>query len=276
MIPKIIHYIWIDKSPNEKVKLSHLFQMCMMSARIANPDYRIVIHTNKDIDWEMLKKEDFEVDIISNDLIESGKKLGISFDNDYCNLAHMSDWVRYNILYNEGGIYLDIDIVILKSFDDLLDKHFVISSETSKKICNGVILSRKNENVLEKIINNYLTDYQKDDWIYNSQIKPYEFIKEDNTCTVLERTAGFHYPYFGEFKYFESPCKYIDSEKDIRKYFKCRGHHFFNHIRNTAKYQKQFVNASDNVYIAQLGNYILRKYGILDDVLPTEQDLYSE
>ncbi len=276
MIPKIIHYIWLDKSENEKIKFSHLIQMCIMSARIANPDYRIIIHTNKDIEWEMLKKEDFELDILPNEMMEAGYKIGISNENYYYNLAHMSDWVRYNYLYDQGGIYIDIDIVVLKSFDDLLDKHYVVAQETSKSICVGVILSRKGEDILKKILYDYVTDYRYEEWVYNSQVKPLEHIKEDSTCTILDRMDGFHYPYFGEFRFFETPCERIDSEKDIQKYFKCRGHHFFNHLRETAKYQKQFVNATDKVYIAQLGNYILRKYGVIEDTPPIKQDLYSE
>ena len=39
--------------------------------------------------------------------------------------AFVSDFIRFYILYHEGGIYLDTDVEVLKSFDNLLLNEFI-------------------------------------------------------------------------------------------------------------------------------------------------------
>ena len=43
--------------------------------------------------------------------------------------AFVADYIRMYALYTEGGIYLDSDVLIRKSFDDLLDHSFFSSLE---------------------------------------------------------------------------------------------------------------------------------------------------
>ncbi|MDK9581788.1 glycosyltransferase, partial [Sneathia vaginalis] len=61
--------------------------------------------------------------------------------------AYCSDYIRTDVLYNNGGIYLDIDMQILRPIDDLLSYDFFIGYESSeylgvglygasKKLCN--------------------------------------------------------------------------------------------------------------------------------------------
>ena len=38
-------------------------------------------------------------------------------------LAHSADFIRNSLLYHVGGVYADIDIIMVKSFDDLLRNH---------------------------------------------------------------------------------------------------------------------------------------------------------
>lgn len=43
--------------------------------------------------------------------------------------AFAADYIRMYALYNEGGIYLDSDVMVLKPFDDFLDNAFFSSME---------------------------------------------------------------------------------------------------------------------------------------------------
>jgi hypothetical protein len=43
--------------------------------------------------------------------------------------AFVSDYVRLIVLYDEGGIYLDTDVVVFKSFNDMLNNNFFSSIE---------------------------------------------------------------------------------------------------------------------------------------------------
>lgn len=49
--------------------------------------------------------------------------------NDAGKYAFMADYVRFYALYNYGGIYLDCDVEMIDSFDDLLDLPYFVGNE---------------------------------------------------------------------------------------------------------------------------------------------------
>ena len=104
MIPKKIHYCWLsgDEMPKNLKK-------CMQSWKKYLPDYELVLwDTNKfDINSVPWVKEAFE-----------NKKY-----------AFAADYIRCYALYTEGGIYLDTDVEVLKSFDPLLNLPYFIGKE---------------------------------------------------------------------------------------------------------------------------------------------------
>lgn len=95
MIPKVIHYCWFGRGKKNKA-----MKKCIKSWRKFFPDYEIK-------EWN----ED-NYDVQKNSYIRdayNAKKY-----------AFVSDYARFDILYTEGGIYLDTDVEIIKSFDDIL------------------------------------------------------------------------------------------------------------------------------------------------------------
>jgi len=107
-IPKTIHYCWLsgENMPNDVVK-------CMDSWKRHMPEYRLVL-------WDTAK---FDVD--SHPFVKeaySAKKW-----------AFASDYIRLYALYAEGGIYLDTDVFVKKSFDDFLGNEFFSGIEYHEK-----------------------------------------------------------------------------------------------------------------------------------------------
>lgn len=104
MIPKIIHLCWLsgDEYPP-------LIKNCIDSIYAKLPEYEIKIWTkeNFDIDSVLWVKQAFE-----------SKKY-----------AFAADYIRFWSLYNYGGIYLDSDVEVLKSFDDFLSSKSFIGFE---------------------------------------------------------------------------------------------------------------------------------------------------
>ncbi len=95
LIPKIIHYCWFgDKPIPEKLK------KLMDSWKEYCPDYQIIRWSEKNYD---LKKHAY-----TKEAYEHGK------------WAFIPDVARLEILYENGGIYLDTDVEIVKPLDDLL------------------------------------------------------------------------------------------------------------------------------------------------------------
>lgn len=106
MIPKIIHYTWFSGDPFPK-----RIQECIDSWRKFMPEYELVLW-----DAERLK----EIDSIWLKECLDKKKW-----------AFAADFVRLYAIYKYGGIYLDTDCVVYRSFDTLLNDTCFIGKENS-------------------------------------------------------------------------------------------------------------------------------------------------
>lgn len=95
MIPKIIHYCWLSGDPfPEKI------QVCIDSWKKILPDYEFIL-------WD---KSRFDINSVPwvKEAYEAKK------------YAFAADYIRSYALYNCGGIYLDSDVEVIKSYNDLL------------------------------------------------------------------------------------------------------------------------------------------------------------
>lgn len=95
MIPKKIHYCWLGGNP-----LPESAKKCIKSWEKYCPDYEIIEwnETNYDFTKNRYMKEALEA-----------KKWGF-----------VPDYARLDIIYQYGGIYLDVDVELVRPYDDLL------------------------------------------------------------------------------------------------------------------------------------------------------------
>lgn len=107
MIPKIIHYCWLsnDPVPKDLQKYMELWEKFL-------PDYEF-------------KKWDFTVFDKA-----SSRWVADAFDNK--KYAFAADYIRLFAVYNYGGIYLDMDIEVVRKFDPLLDQPRMFATEDPK------------------------------------------------------------------------------------------------------------------------------------------------
>ncbi|QWT54350.1 glycosyl transferase [Eubacterium sp. MSJ-33] len=94
-IPKKIHYCWFGGNPLGKTELK-----CIESWKRYFPDYEI-------IEWN-----ESNYDVNSCDYIKE------AYENK--KWAFVSDFARFDILYQYGGVYFDTDVEVIKSFNDIL------------------------------------------------------------------------------------------------------------------------------------------------------------
>ena len=126
MIPKIIHYCWLSNDP-----IPTNLQKYMKSWEKYLPDYEFWLwdFNRFDINSSIWVKEAFEA-----------KKY-----------AFAADYIRCYALYNYGGIYLDMDVEVLKSFNDLLHLPYFLCQEEKAPIEAAVIGSEKHNKLFEKM-----------------------------------------------------------------------------------------------------------------------------
>ena len=96
MIPKIIHYCWLSDDP-----IPSDFQVFINGWKILMPDYEIK-------KWD---KNAFN--------IHSVKWVEEAYLNK--KYAFAADYIRLYALYNYGGIYLDMDVEVCKTFNPFLN-----------------------------------------------------------------------------------------------------------------------------------------------------------
>lgn len=106
MIPKIIHYTWFSGEP-----FPQNIKECIDSWHRFLPDYEFRL-------WDMAAIKDLDSEFMREAL--ACKKW-----------AYAADYVRLHAVYNEGGIYLDTDVMLYKNFDAFLNDSAFIGKETS-------------------------------------------------------------------------------------------------------------------------------------------------
>ena len=112
LIPKTIHYCWFGRNP-----MPQFLQKCIASWREFCPDYEIV-------EWN---EDNYDVSRHRYTEQAYGKK----------RFGFVTDIARFDILYENGGIYLDTDVMLLKNPDALLYQNGFIATEKWGNINSG-------------------------------------------------------------------------------------------------------------------------------------------
>lgn len=134
MIPKKIHYIWLGGAPLPEIAIK-----CIDSWKKFCPDYEIIRWDESNLN---LNKYKFALDAYN------AKKF-----------AFASDVFRFDILREQGGIYLDIDVELYKGLDDFLENDFFTGFENRDYVAPGLIMGAVSQH---KILDSMLTQYEKE------------------------------------------------------------------------------------------------------------------
>jgi len=113
MIPKRIHYCWFGGNP-----LPDDVRRYIESWKRFCPDYEI-------IQWN-----ETNYDVKKNKYVEQAYKNK--------KWAFLTDYARLDIVYNYGGIYLDTDVEVIRSLDDLLKNKCYMGMEQVGKVATGL------------------------------------------------------------------------------------------------------------------------------------------
>ncbi len=161
MIPKVIHQTWRANT------LPPIFQLIYDYNKKVNPnfEYKLWTHEPAKPDIELLIRVNFP------ELYEIYKKCKFQ--------VQKADIGRIVILYTQGGVYFDLDILCLKSLDNLIDYnsdnvYFSLEpAEQTKKVfnndnilCNAFIITPKEHPFFKRLIDNIILLYKK----YNDAI----------------------------------------------------------------------------------------------------------
>lgn len=181
MIPKKIHYCWFGGKP-----LPLEVKKCIRSWEKYAPDYEIV-------QWN---EQNFDVN--ENKFVHQAYKAGA--------WAFVSDYARLKIVYDNGGIYLDTDVELLRKPDFLLENNFYIGvQQLGKYVTTGLGFGAEQYN---KVVQELLDEY-----------KNLEFVEKEKNkfaCPFLNMNVFRRHGYVYRDEIWEKngitiyPCKYFD------------------------------------------------------------------
>lgn len=164
MIPKVINYCWFGNNPLDKRT-----KKCIDSWKKYCPDYQIVQWNESNFDTNCC------------DYVKEAYKAK--------KWAFVSDYARFKILYEHGGIYLDTDVQLIKSIDDLVNKGPYMGYEA---YCNNDKLNPNHESLVNSGLGMAAEPHME---IFKEILDYYEsqhFLYDDgsiNQMTVVERVT---------------------------------------------------------------------------------------
>lgn len=130
MIPKILHACWFGGKPLPNDVLSNL-----ETWEKYNPDYEIKIWNEKNFN------------------VSENSYAKEAYDNK--KFAFVTDYVRLKVLYEYGGIYMDTDVEVLKSFDNLLSLPAFSGFEGPNRIPTGTMGAEKHNKWIRLLLDYY-------------------------------------------------------------------------------------------------------------------------
>lgn len=163
MIPKIIHYCWFGGNP-----IPEKDQKCINSWKKYCPDYEIVEWNEKNYN---LNKNKY--------MMQAYKEQKWGFVPDYA---------RFDIIYTQGGFYLDTDVELVKSLDELRNNNGYMGFEGKIWVNGGIGFGAEAGNKTIKGLRDMydeLSFYQKDGTL-NLKPSPY-YITEFLESKGLQR-----------------------------------------------------------------------------------------
>ena len=154
-IPKIVHYCWFGGK-----QMPDLAEECIASWKKHMPS------------WQFMRWDESNFDIASAPLYVRQAYEARKF-------AFVSDYVRLWALEKYGGLYMDVDFMVYRPFDELMDRYAAFAGyEGSKRkpVMQGVIASEPHGAWVKDMLSTYETRV---------------FIKEDGSLDLTPNTGYF-------------------------------------------------------------------------------------
>lgn len=132
MIPKILHFIWIGPAP-----IPEEFQSYKQSWERLHPHWDIKLWDDEHIKTLSMQHRAF-------------------YDSDHI-IVRKTDVLRYELLYQFGGLYVDFDVECLKNVDPLFPENgpgMVVGMEDAQWACTAVMASVPGHPSVKRLMDN--------------------------------------------------------------------------------------------------------------------------
>lgn len=171
-IPKIFHQIWLGSPLPEEFKA---YQQSWIDH---HPDWAYKLWTDEDV---------AQMELYNQEFYDETKNYGVK-----------ADILRYEILYEYGGVFVDIDFECLRPLDDLLCYDFYVGIEpfehSSIQTAPGLFGTRPGHPILK-----YCIETIRNDWCIqgaNRKTGPFHFTKSFYAMAGKDGNKDIAFPAF--------------------------------------------------------------------------------
>jgi hypothetical protein len=198
MVPDTVHFIFGLREDFGGKPFSFLHYLAVRSAAEVHRPSRILFHHRYRPSGEWWDKS---LPYLTPVAVEPPSEV---FGRKLRHYAHQADVLRLEILLREGGVYLDMDVLSLRSFRPLYPRGFVMGRQYDGRwgkgrpgLCNAVMLAEPEHPFVRKWHESYRSfrSWGKDYfWDEHSVKLPLRMARENPSLIHVEEEGTFFYP----------------------------------------------------------------------------------
>ncbi|MCJ1292028.1 hypothetical protein MMC34_003578 [Xylographa carneopallida] len=185
-IPNVVHFIWgLKHGKSSHSDFGFIEYLSVKSALMVFGTAQVKIHhASLDQSNEWLLKLKDNVTLVYHD-----PERGVLGKSRNWQAAHRADLLRLQILSEEGGIYMDLDVFALRPLDTIrrCQKDVIMGHEGGNRagLANALIVARKGSRFVDRWIDTY-DNFSTQEWNYHSVTLPKELALRypEEICTL--------------------------------------------------------------------------------------------
>ncbi|CAD6565010.1 MAG: hypothetical protein CYPHOPRED_005020 [Cyphobasidiales sp. Tagirdzhanova-0007] len=209
VVPPILHFVFGLNQTFGGKNFGYVAYLSMYSAMVETKPKRVMF-------WYLFLPTTIEEGVWWLEEIEDEvERLGIKFElkearhfdnifgNPIAQYAHKADIIRLEALLEYGGIYLDLDVISIRSYAPLMHFDTVIGLEGGldhlprQGVCNALIISRPNSTFLQRWYQSYHT-FKDKDWAAHSVALPFRMAVSHPEEVLIMDPYSFFYPLWND------------------------------------------------------------------------------
>ena len=213
LVPNIVHYVWFG-GYNTRFRFDNMLSV-LSAYKILQPS-TINLHTDVPPQgpyWDFVK----QIPTLKIVPTQPPRELfGEIIQKPYYETSD-SNLYRVKLIWEQGGIYLDTDVIVINKMDNLRNHSCTLGYELlppEETICGGVIMGAKHSTFLYLWLNSFLDDYKVGKWAYNSGKVPSKLAKRyPETVNIVPdkfHRPNWQKPHIGKI-WFNQTCRWWEN-----------------------------------------------------------------
>ena len=202
IIPNLVHFVYLAKPERQLVPFLH-FAAVASAKSILRPT-KIILHLHGHPQgpwWERIRLLVDDIRLVNLPTHWSHDKPIYNPDKPHHHYPHMADHIRMHVLAESGGIYLDMDIIVIRPVEDLRKYEFVMGKETCSsvydtahlKLGSAVIMAAPGAAFLAEWLKRYPSVYDSEEWALASSVLPATITEERPDLAIhIEPETSFY------------------------------------------------------------------------------------